>query len=121
MSLQIAVNLANDLFDSLSGVDNEQRVGPVRVVQAGLISLPALALTCNVAMLLGLYLAVEGGWWILALCVLSLLGVFAYSAGSFLLTSNVLGEVTVLIFLAGWLCMAVIICKRAAFHYSPLA
>jgi len=33
LSLQIAVNLANDLFDSLSGVDSKQRVGPVRVVQ----------------------------------------------------------------------------------------
>ncbi|WP_220465104.1 1,4-dihydroxy-2-naphthoate octaprenyltransferase [Colwellia sp. MB02u-9] len=105
MSLQIAVNLANDLFDSLSGVDNEQRVGPVRVVQADLISLSAiklgLALTCTVAMLSGLYLVVEGGWWILALGVLSFLGVFTYSAGPFPLASNALGEVTVLIFF-GW-------------------
>jgi len=105
MSLQIAVNLANDLFDSLSGVDSKQRVGPVRVVQAGLISLSAiklgLALICTVAMLSGLYLAVEGGWWILALGVLSFLGVFAYSAGPFPLASNALGEVTVLIFF-GW-------------------
>jgi 1,4-dihydroxy-2-naphthoate octaprenyltransferase len=55
LSLQIAVNLANDLFDSLSGVNNKQRVGPLRVVQAGLISLSAiklgLALICTVAML----------------------------------------------------------------------
>lgn len=71
MSLQMAVNLANDLFDSLSGMDNEQRVGPVRVVQAGLISLLAiklgLALTCTVAMLSGL------GSYYLQTCTLSLL------------------------------------------------
>ena len=105
MSLQIAVNLANDLFDSLSGVDTNHRLGPIRALQSGLISRSAikasLGLACVVAMLSGLYLAVEGGWWILLFGGLSMLGVFAYSAGPFPLASKALGEVTVLIFF-GW-------------------
>lgn len=105
MSLQIAVNLANDLFDSLSGVDTSHRLGPIRALQSGLLSVSAittgLGLACAVAMLSGLYLAIEGGWWILLFGGFSMLGVFAYSAGPFPLASKALGEVTVLIFF-GW-------------------
>jgi len=36
--LQILSNLANDLGDSISGADNEERVGPERAVQSGVIS-----------------------------------------------------------------------------------
>ncbi|MGB1261866.1 MAG: 1,4-dihydroxy-2-naphthoate octaprenyltransferase [Cognaticolwellia sp.] len=103
--LQISVNLANDLFDSLSGVDTPQRLGPVRAVQSGLISISAikvtLSLACSAAIACGLYLIVVGGWPIVLLGLLSLVGVFAYSAGPWPLASNALGEVTVLIFF-GW-------------------
>jgi len=105
VSLQIAVNLANDLFDSLSGVDTKYRLGPIRAIQSGLLSVSriklGLAFVCIVAMISGLYLAVEGGWWVFLFGVLSILGVFAYSAGPFPLASKALGEVTVLIFF-GW-------------------
>ncbi len=40
--LQILSNLANDYGDSQSGVDNEQRVGPMRAVQSGAISSAAM-------------------------------------------------------------------------------
>jgi len=36
--LQILSNLANDLGDSISGADNENRIGPERAVQSGIIS-----------------------------------------------------------------------------------
>jgi 1,4-dihydroxy-2-naphthoate octaprenyltransferase len=105
VSLQMSVNLANDLFDSLSGVDTQHRLGPTRAVQSGLISVSAikigLAFTCTIAIILGLYLITVGGWWILFLGVLSLLGVFAYSVGPFPLASKALGEITVLVFF-GW-------------------
>ena len=35
---QILSNLANDLGDSQKGTDNDQRVGPTRAIQSGLIS-----------------------------------------------------------------------------------
>jgi len=36
--LQVISNLANDYGDAETGADNEKRVGPVRVMQAGLVS-----------------------------------------------------------------------------------
>jgi 1,4-dihydroxy-2-naphthoate octaprenyltransferase len=105
VSLQVAVNLANDLFDGLSGVDSELRLGPTRAVQAGLISIPAikfaLVMVCTFAVSSGLYLIAVGGWWVFFAGLLSFIGVFSYSAGPFPLASKALGEVTVLIFF-GW-------------------
>ena len=34
--IQIGTNFANDYFDYLKGADNEERLGPLRVTQAGL-------------------------------------------------------------------------------------
>ena len=42
ISFQIISNLANDYGDGVKGTDNEQRVGPERVLQAGLLSRGAL-------------------------------------------------------------------------------
>lgn len=104
--LQIAVNLANDLFDTQSGVDGVQRLGPVRVAQSGLISHSKLRIalysTVSIAALLGLLLCGLSSWWLLLFGLASLLGVFLYSGGPYPLASHGLGEVTVLIFF-GWL------------------
>lgn len=109
MSLQVGVNLANDLFDGLSGVDSEQRLGPPRMVQSGYISPSsmawALALCTVVSMVTGLMLAYLTTWMLLVVGVFCLLGVFAYSAGPLPLASYGLGEATVLVFF-GWVAVA---------------
>jgi 1,4-dihydroxy-2-naphthoate polyprenyltransferase len=38
LTLQIAVNYANDLFDGVAGIDTAERIGPRRVVAAGLVT-----------------------------------------------------------------------------------
>ena len=38
LSLQVLSNLANDYGDAVKGTDNENRIGPPRAVQSGLIS-----------------------------------------------------------------------------------
>ena len=105
IALQIAVNLANDLFDGLNGVDTEARLGPARMVQSGFITPKAmaiaLALFTLMAMLCGLTLAALTHWNLLLVGITCLLAVFAYSAGPLPLASVGLGEVTVLIFF-GW-------------------
>ena len=59
--LQILSNLANDLGDSISGADNESRVGPQRAVQSGNISKKEMIRMVFVFVLLSL----GAGLWLL--------------------------------------------------------
>lgn len=100
--LQIASNLANDYLDALRGVDNETRLGPTRVTSAGLISLTAmknaLIISLAVAFILGIYLMVVGGPFIMVIGLLSLYFAYGYTGGPFPLSYNGLGEIAAFIF-----------------------
>ncbi|MEN8157921.1 MAG: 1,4-dihydroxy-2-naphthoate polyprenyltransferase [Bacteroidota bacterium] len=52
--LQILSNLANDYGDARKGTDNEQRLGPLRVTQAGLVSLKQMRWMIGLFVLLSL-------------------------------------------------------------------
>ena len=100
--LQIGVNLANDYFDGIKGIDTTERLGPIRVTQSGLIApaqvKSAMLLTFSLAACLGFYLLMRGGWpafLIGAACILAALG---YSGGPFPLASHGLGDLFVFIF-----------------------
>lgn len=100
--LQIAVNLANDYFDFLRGVDTAERLGPPRAAASGLIS-PAelrigLGAVIGVSLLIGIYLVIVGGLPILLIGTASVLAALAYSGGPFPLASNGLGDLFVFIF-----------------------
>lgn len=102
LSIQIATNLANDYFDYRHGADTEERVGPVRVTQAGLIP-PysvkyAAILFFGVAALTSGALVLRAGWPIGVLAVLSILSGLFYTAGPRPLGYLGLGEIFVLIF-----------------------
>jgi 1,4-dihydroxy-2-naphthoate octaprenyltransferase len=100
--LQVSVNLANDYFDYIRGVDQPDRKGPLRVTQSGLLSSGqvrgAMIGTLVIATLLGLYLIAVGGLPILLIGVASILSVLAYSGGPFPLASHGLGDLFVFIF-----------------------
>ena len=102
LSLQVAVNLANDVFDFRSGIDGPERVGPPRVLALGWVPLwqmvVALLFALVVALLSGSYLVSLGGSAYLFLGIAALLALLAYSAGPYPLASHALGEVTVFIF-----------------------
>jgi 1,4-dihydroxy-2-naphthoate polyprenyltransferase len=49
--LQIAANFANDYFDWKKGADDERRVGPVRVVAAGLVAPKAMRIAIALTLL----------------------------------------------------------------------
>lgn len=99
LALQLAVNLANDLFDGLSGVDQADRLGPPRALQAGWLSarelVAGLGLMLGVAVATGLGLAWVGHWLLWPLGVLCVLGVLGYSGGRRPYASHGLGEVAV--------------------------
>ncbi|MCG8549173.1 MAG: 1,4-dihydroxy-2-naphthoate octaprenyltransferase, partial [Desulfobacterales bacterium] len=100
--IQISVNLANDYFDFLNGIDTPDRKGPKRMTQSGLIPPEtvrnAFILTMLAALGLGTVLIIKGGVVILCIVIASLLGVVSYSAGPCPIASNGLGEVFVFIF-----------------------
>lgn len=102
MLLQIGVNLANDYFDFKNNIDSDERQGPVRVTQSGLIAphevKRGMIITLALAALVFLYLGIVGGPPIVLLGIASVLAALAYSGGPFPLASNGLGEIFVFIF-----------------------
>jgi 1,4-dihydroxy-2-naphthoate polyprenyltransferase len=100
--IQIGTNLTNDLFDFQKGADTGARLGPVRVVQAGLLSQKQVAaasvLSFGVAMVLGLYLVMVGGWPILAVGLAAVASGIAYTGGPWPLGYHGLGDVFVFVF-----------------------
>ncbi len=100
--IQIATNLANDYFDDRKGSDTDDRIGPTRVVQAGLLApravLNAAILTLALATVGGSYLVWIGGIPILVIGLLSLTCAAAYTAGPFPIGYHGLGDLFVLLF-----------------------
>ena len=100
--IQMGTNLANDYYDYLKGADQEKRLGPLRVTQAGLIAPAsmkrAFIFTFSLAFLVGVYLIWRGGWPILIVGLLSILFGILYTGGPFPLGYNGLGDIFVLIF-----------------------
>ena len=100
--LQIGVNLANDYFDYLKGIDTQDRLGPLRVTQSGLI--PAnqvkagIILTLILSLIPGLYLITVGGLPVFIIGLACICAALAYSGGPFPLASHGLGDLFVFIF-----------------------
>jgi 1,4-dihydroxy-2-naphthoate polyprenyltransferase len=95
--LQIASNLANDLFDYEQGKDTADRLGPVRAVQSGLLSpkqaRTGLAVVLFGCLVVGSYLVGRTGWPLVAVGISSMLAAIAYTAGPFPLGYHGLGDV----------------------------
>ena len=101
--LQIGVNLANDYFDGVRGVDTHERVGPPRLTQSGAATpravLVAALLSIAVAGFAGLALAIATRP-VLVLVVggLGILAALLYSGGPRPYAGSGLGEVMVFVF-----------------------
>lgn len=100
--LQIAVNLANDYFDFKNGIDTEERVGPTRVTQSGMLApykvRNAMTLCLLLSLAVGGYLIWHGGWPIAILAAASVLAALGYSGGPYPLASHGLGELAAFVF-----------------------
>jgi 1,4-dihydroxy-2-naphthoate octaprenyltransferase len=107
---QIVSNLANDLGDSQKGADNENRVGPIRAVQSGLISLSemkrAVIFTSFLSICSALPLIYIGTqnmsanilWFYVILTGLCILAAITYTVGKKAYGYNGFGDVFVFIF-----------------------
>ncbi len=100
--LQIASNVANDVFDFERGADTAERMGPLRVTQAGLLS-PSqvkrgLMVVLALAVVFGLYLAALRGWTVIWIGAAAILSAVAYTGGPYPLGYHGLGDIFVFIF-----------------------
>lgn len=84
LMIQIGTNLANDYFDFKKGAD-QNRVGPTRVTQAGLVSpfgmKMAMLLVFGLACVAAVVLFMRAGWPIIVIGVVSILSGIFYTAG----------------------------------------
>ena len=101
LALQVGVNYANDYSDGIRGTD-EARVGPVRLVAAGLAPprqvLAAAIVSFTVACLAGLVLAAATTWWLIAVGAAAVAAAWTYTGGSHPYGYRGLGEVAVFAF-----------------------
>jgi 1,4-dihydroxy-2-naphthoate octaprenyltransferase len=98
LALQVGVNFANDYSDGVRGSD-EKRVGPVRLVAAGLAPprhvLAAALGSFAVAGAAGLVLAAVTSWWLLAVGAACIAAAWFYTGGPKPYGYSGLGEVFV--------------------------
>ena len=94
---QISANLCNDYFDGKRGVDNQNRLGPIRVTQQQYLSdremKIGICLSFLIPFLLGLYFAFKIHWALSIVVVVGLLISFLYTGGRFSLAYYGLGDI----------------------------
>lgn len=122
--IQIGTNLVNDAVDFKKGADNEKRIGPQRITQAGVLSarmVMGLAGLCFVlAVVCGIPLVIQGGWPILVIGLISVLMGYAYTAGPFPLAYLGLGDLFVIIFFGLVAVGGMTFLQTQSFHVASL-
>lgn len=100
--IQIGTNLVNDAMDFKKGADDEKRIGPQRITQAGILSFKQVMLIATLFFLLalafGIPLVQVGGWPIVIVGLVSILLGYGYTAGPYPLAYKGLGDLFVIIF-----------------------
>ncbi|MFN3696241.1 MAG: 1,4-dihydroxy-2-naphthoate octaprenyltransferase [Pseudobdellovibrio sp.] len=100
--IQIGTNFVNDAMDFKKGADTDQRIGPIRVTQQGMLSyrqvMSFAALFFVGAVLFGLPLVLHGGWPIVMIGLTSIMMGYAYTSGPIPLAYYGLGDLFVILF-----------------------
>jgi 1,4-dihydroxy-2-naphthoate octaprenyltransferase len=124
LALQVGVNYANDYSDGVRGSD-ERRVGPVRLVAAGLArprQVLFAAFGCFfVAGLAGLALAAVTTWWLLAAGAACIAAAWFYTGGPRPYGYHGLGEVFVFVFFGVVAVAGTAYVQMSAFSWLGLA
>lgn len=107
---QIVSNLANDLGDTLKGADNENRIGPMRAVQSGIISTKQMKYAVIFTSILSLFVALlliyfgtkemssEVLWFYVVLAGLCVISAITYTVGKKAYGYSGFGDVFVFLF-----------------------
>lgn len=102
LALQVAANFSNDVSDAARGADAPDRMGPPRMVAAGVMSArqmwTATAVAVAVATGCGAWLIAIAGWVVAVIGIASVLAMLAYVGGPIPYGYRGLGEVFVFAF-----------------------
>lgn len=100
--LQVGANFANDYLDHVKGIDTAERLGPLRVTHAGLVTPSqmkwATALVLTLAFLLGVFLVYRAGWPVVVIGLSSILFAILYTGGPYPLGYHGWGDLFAFIF-----------------------
>jgi 1,4-dihydroxy-2-naphthoate octaprenyltransferase len=100
--IQIGTNLYNDAADFERGADTPGRAGPARAAAEGWFTpgeiKRAALLSFALAFLIGIYLALHGGWPVVTIGLLSLAAGYAYTGGPKPIAYTMTGELFVFLF-----------------------
>ncbi|MEE2034807.1 1,4-dihydroxy-2-naphthoate polyprenyltransferase [Rhodococcus chondri] len=101
LGLIIGVNYANDYSDGVRGTD-EDRVGPLRLVGAGLAAPSAVKraafVSLGIAAVAGVALALTTAWWLLLVGAVCIVAAWYYTGGRMPYGYSGFGEVAVFVF-----------------------
>ena len=101
LSLQIAVNYANDYSDGIKGSD-ANRIGPIRLVASGIAGASqvkrAAFIAFGFAAFAGLYLSFRTSYWLIAIGAAAIIAAWRYTGGENPYGYRGLGEIYVFIF-----------------------
>lgn len=122
--MQIGTNYVNDAIDAKTGVDSEKRLGPVRAVQAGLLSIKQMTwgyrLCFLAAFLFGIPLMLSGGKVIIFMGLVSLLMAYIYTGGPLPLSHYGLGELLAFFFFGPWPIFGSLYLQSGVFYFESL-
>jgi 1,4-dihydroxy-2-naphthoate octaprenyltransferase len=100
--IQVATNFINDALDFRKGTDTTERLGPLRVTAAGLVTaeqvMNAAWFCLGLALVCGIPLLYRGGWPMLLIGLGSVAAAYAYTGGPYPLAYHGLGELFVVVF-----------------------
>ena len=124
--IQAATNMFNEFYDEQRGLDTARTVGIAGSIVQGRMHARAVlvgALFCyTLALFLGIYLIVVGGWPILVLGCLCALGGYLYSAGPRPIAYTPASEAAVFLFMGVLIVVIAYAVQAGAFPlYVPLA
>ena len=100
--LQLGSNFANDVFDHERGADTDERIGPPRASQLGLLSpsqmRQGMIVVFSLALCVGIGLVEVAGWPVVAVGVAAILAAITYTGGPWPFGYHGLGDPAVFLF-----------------------
>ena len=122
--IQIGTNLINDALDFKKGADNDNRIGPKRVTQSGLLSSKQVMiggfLSFFIAILFSFPIVIHAGLPIIIIGLISLLFGYLYTGGPYPLAYVGLGEIFVILFFGFAAVIGVFYIQTGFIAFAPI-